>query len=60
MNNLSIDYVNRNYKVIWDNLDKIKMTNNERIQFYKCLNNIEISLNNIIQVINGHRDYLKP
>ena len=60
MNKISVDYVNKNYKVIFDNLDKIKITDNERISFFQCLNNIEISLNNIMQVVKGHRDYLRP
>ena len=62
MNKLSVDYVNRNYKVIFDNLDKIKSIPIRRnpVTFFQCLNNIEISLNNIMQVIKGHRDYLKP
>ena len=59
MNKLSVDYINKNYKIINANLDKIKITNNDRTDFFICLNNIEISFNNIMQVIKGHRNYLK-
>ena len=59
MKKLSVDYINKNYKIINANLDKIKITNNDRTDFFICLNNIEISFNNIMQVIKGHRNYLK-
>ena len=59
MNKISVDYVNKNYNLICDNLDKIKQKD---CMCDTCglIHNIECNLDNIMQVIKGHRNYLRP
>ena len=49
LNKISYDYVNRNYNLICENLDKIKNGYNSGL-----IHNIECNLDNIMQVIKGH------